>query len=111
MKIDDIYEVSRDEYVGFLNQIRPSARATKTLEEKNYTILNSYSIKNNNHLCTRMIPKNEDEIEKYYVINMPDDDERQAPKAVRKIVLESKEEVQTFFDILSKLQKGEESNG
>jgi len=41
---------------------------------------------------------------------MPDDDERQPGKPIKKIVLETKEEVQTFFDILSKISK-ENKNG
>lgn len=110
MEIDNIYEVTRDEYVGFLNQIKPTARVTKTIEEDDYTILDSYSIKNEKRFCVRMIPKIEDAEEKYYVINMPEDDERQNPKAIRKIVLESKEEVQAFFDILSKIQQGDKAN-
>lgn len=43
---------------------------------------------------------------KYYVFEMPKDDERQAAKPVRKIVLETKEEVEHFFKALKELQNG-----
>ena len=46
----------------------------------------------------------EDGEEYYYVFNMPDDDERIAPKPVMKITLDNKEDVQAFFDALNKLQ-------
>ena len=41
---------------------------------------------------------------KYYVFEMPEDNERQAAKPVRKIILETKEEVEHFFKALSDLQ-------
>jgi len=44
-------------------------------------------------------------LEQYYVYNMPADDERVAPKPVQIFNLETKEEVQTFFEILNKLQE------
>jgi hypothetical protein len=109
MKNIDIYEVSRDEYVGFLGQIKLNARRAETVEEDNNTILRVYSANTGVHLCSRVIPKEEGE-EKYYVFNMPADDERKPPEAIRKIILSTKEEVQTFFDILSKIQKGEMKN-
>lgn len=40
---------------------------------------------------------------------MPLDEERQPPRAVRKITLETKEEVQAFFDALSKLKKEQDN--
>jgi len=36
---------------------------------------------------------------------MPEDEERQAGRPIKKIILETPEEVQTFFDILSKATK------
>lgn len=37
---------------------------------------------------------------------MPNDDERQEAKIVRKITLSSQEDVKAFFEILSKIQGG-----
>lgn len=49
----------------------------------------------------RIIPDNEKE--KYYIFKMPEDDERIPPAPIRRIVLEDKDEVQAFFDILNKI--------
>jgi hypothetical protein len=38
---------------------------------------------------------------------MPLTEESLPPKVIRKITLETKEEVQTFLDILAKIQRGE----
>jgi hypothetical protein len=38
---------------------------------------------------------------------MPDNDERQHGKPIRKVILETPEEVQTFFNVLSKAIKGD----
>jgi len=40
---------------------------------------------------------------KYYVITMPDDDERKAPPRKRKIELQTREEVEAFFKIINDL--------
>ena len=99
----EIYEVTRDEYVGFLDQINPKSRLAEKEVENGTTSLRVLSIKTGKLLCERVIsPDNE---EQYYVYEMPDDDERIAPRPRMRIQLETKEEVQSFFDILSQLQK------
>ena len=105
----EIFSVTRDDYVGFLDQIRPDCRKIDRVEDDNGTTLNVYSIKTNKLRCSRYVPK-EDGIEEFYVIEMPDDDERCAPRPKQKIVLETREEVQAFFDILNKIQHGETAN-
>ena len=101
----EIYQVDRDEYISFVNQIKPGCGELKIVENNDYTIANIHSKKTDMLLCAREIPKDEDKETLYYIYNLPENDERCAAKPVRKIVLETKEEVQTFFDILSKLQK------
>ena len=108
---NSIYEVTRDEYVGFIDQIKPECRLAETIEENGYNFIKLYSVETGTHFATRIIPiEQEDEIEHYYIFNMPLDSERRAPKPVRKIILESKEEVQAFVDVLAKWQK-ENKNG
>lgn len=108
--ISDIYEVTRDEYVGFLDQIKPECRDTQIIGQgEPYTELNIFSLDGKRHFATRTI--NEDGEEKYYVIDMPLDEERKPPKHVRKIILDTKEEVQAFVNILAKIQKEKDSNG
>ena len=108
---NSIYEVSRDEYVGFIGQIKPDARMTETIEKNNAHIYKIYSINDGTLFCERVIPNDENLQEQYYVYNMPKDEERCAPKPVYKVTLESKEEVQAFADILSKLLKEKKENG
>lgn len=103
--MDDIYEVSRDEYVGFIGQINKNMMDVEQYYEEDSTIVKIKSKTTGIYLCSRIIPK--DDIERYYVFNMPLDEERVPPKPVCKIQLDGKEEVQTFFNALASLQRGE----
>lgn len=100
---DDIYEVSRDEYVGFLGQIKKSCRSveTKHIGDERIEVITS-SIDKERIFAKQVIIKDEEE-PKYYVYDMPLDHERQQPPAVRKVVLETKEDIQRFLDFLGKL--------
>lgn len=100
---EDMYEVERDDYVGFIGQLNKQMMDVEQKYESENTIINIYSKKTDKLLCARIIPQ--DGIETYFVFNMPDDDERIQPKAIRQIKLETKEEVQAFFDALNKVLK------
>ena len=106
---NDIYEVSRDEYVGFINQINPNMRVLKQEEDNGTKLLKIYSSMSGHLLCSREIYP--DNTEHYYIFEMPLVEERVAAKPVRKVVLENKEEVQAFFDILSQLTKEKKNAG
>lgn len=108
---NDIFQVTRDQYVGFLSQIKPEARKIITEQNDNYTLYKVYSKLNNIHLCSRKIYNDKcgANIQRYYVYNMPLDEQRRAPIPVQKIILETKEQVQEFFNILNKLSQ-ERSN-
>lgn len=110
--IDEKYEVSRDEYVGFIKQIPIEARDTEIINKgDSYTEVHTYSKDKVRHFAARIIDKKEDEVEeKYYVIDFPLDEERCAPQVVRKITLETKEEVQAFFNALNKIKDGGNNN-
>lgn len=97
-----IYEVERDEYVGFVNQLNKEMMDTEQYYEKDLHIIKVRSKKTGIHLCTRIIT--DDGPSHYYVFNMPLEEERIEPKPVMKITLDTKEEVQAFFDALNKLQ-------
>lgn len=109
----NIYEVTRNEYKGFVEQIKPECRRVEIIEiDKAHTAAKIFSIKTGKCLCSRIsytTEYGESEPEKYYVFEMPDKDERQAPIPKQQIVLETKEEVQAFFDFLAKKAK-EENN-
>ena len=99
---NSIYEVSRDEYVGFIGQLNKQMMDVEQYYEEDLTIMKIISKNTGTHLCTRIISQAGNEY--YYVFNMPADDERIAPKPVMQVRLETREEVQSFFDALNKLQ-------
>lgn len=100
----DLFEVTRDDYVGFLDQIKRDCKTVKKSTRDNLNVLEVYSKNTDKLLCARTVNA-DDNSEKFYIYNMPEIEERQASPARRKIVLETKEEVQAFFDILSKVSK------
>lgn len=100
---NSIYEVDRDDYAGFIGQLNKTMMDIEQFYEKDTTIIKIISKNTGIHLCTRIIPDND--IEHYYVFNMPADNERIKPKPVLKITLDNKEDVQTFFNAINKLQQ------
>ena len=110
---NSIYEVTRNEYKGFIEQIKPEHRRVETVEiDDRHTATKTFSINTGKCLCSRLTyiaDYGEPEPEKYYIFEMPENYERQAPIPKRQIVLESKEEVQAFFDFLAKQIKEEKN--
>ena len=106
--MNNIYEVERDDYVGFIDQLCKD-KCTLKQESNEGTIWYKFFSKTyGNLLCVREIYKNGEE--HYYIFDMPKPEERHAAPAKRKIVLENKEEVQSFFDILSKITQEKKVN-
>lgn len=101
---NSIFEVERDEYAGFIGQINKEMMDVEQFYEAGATIIKIISKATGKHLCTRIIP--EDDIEHYFIFEMPEDNERIPPRPVMKITLKTKEEVQAFFDALKELQGG-----
>ena len=99
---NSIYEVERDDYAGFIGQLNKEMMDVEQFYEDKMTVMKIKSKKTGLLLCTRIIF--EEGEEHYYIFNTPEDDERIAPKAVMKITLDNKEDVQAFFDALNKLQ-------
>ena len=98
---NSIYEVERDEYVGFIGQLNKEMMDVEKYFQDD-TIITKIKSKNNNvHLCTQVISP--DDVH-YFIFNMPTDEERIDPKGVMKVTLNTKEDVQAFFDALNKLQ-------
>lgn len=102
---DEVYEVTRDDFKGFIDQIKPECF---TYEEYQGEIheLKVISMDGSRHFASikQLIP---DEDVHYYIYDMPHEDERRAGHAVRKITLTTPDEVKAFFNVLNKLQKGE----
>ena len=99
---NDIQEVDRDDYAGFIGQLNKTMMDVEQIYEEHITRISIVSKKTNTLLCTRIITDEGEE--KYFIYNMPLEEERIAPKPVMKITLDSKEQVQAFFDALNKLQ-------
>ena len=108
MDNQDIYEVERNDYAGFIGQLNKEKCEMEQYYDKDSTIIKIKSKSTQNLLCMRIIPDNEKE--KYYIFKMSEDDERIPPAPIRRIVLENKDEVQAFFDILNKIQRHEKND-
>ena len=101
---NSIYEVEREEYKTFLDQLDKTKMHTEESWLEQVHIVKIISNKTNKHLSSR-VSDAELEEEHYFIFNYPDNDERVVPKPVLKINLESREEVQDFLNALAKLQK------
>lgn len=106
---ESIYEVTRDEYIGFVEQIKPECRRVEVEQiDPRHTAAKIFSVNTGKCLCSRVAYSanyGEPEPETYYVFEMPEVDERKPPIPKRKIILTTKEEVQALFDYISKKQK------
>jgi len=116
MNDKSIYEVSRNEYKGFVEQIKPECRRVEIRKvDETHTAAEIFSINTGKCLCSRITYSadyGEPEPEKYYVFEMPEKYERQAPIPKQQLVLKTKEEVQAFFDFLAKkIKKENNKNG
>lgn len=99
-------EVSVDEYRSFTKELKPEFFHK---EEETFDGGKAYYIVSNNSdklICGNTYDQNTETVH-YYIVNMPEDNERSAPQKIRKIVLESEEEVKAFFDIINKATKKE----
>ena len=113
----NIYEVTRNDYKGFVKTIKPEARDVRTDYIDDYHLAtNIYSKKTNKILCGRVTDMRTDEdverdAERYYIYNSPEPDESLPAIPTRKVVLETKEQVQALFDWMKRVREGEEENG
>ena len=105
---NDVYEVERDEYAGFVSGLKKEVCEVEEGLEKGMKYIKIRSKLRDVHLCTRFIF--DDGTERYYIFNMPTAEESVPVKPVLKITLDTREAVQEFFDALSKVQKGEVVN-
>ena len=103
----DYLEVDAAEYRSFVKELKPNFFHK---EEEVFNTGKAYYIINNDDdklICGNLY-NNETEEVKYYIVNMPNNEARLAPRSVRKIVLETEEEVKAFFDIINKTAKQKE---
>lgn len=101
---NSIYEVEREDYRNFIEQLNKEMMDTEVYSYQNCLFTKVFSKKTKKHLSSRVSDSDLEE-EHYFIFNYPDDDERIAPKPVMKINLTTKEEVQAFFNALNKMQQ------
>lgn len=94
-----IYEVTRADYASFVETIKPEARRIEADE----THADIISLATGKCFCRRVM--GEDEHEHYYIFELPTAEEALPPKPKMRLELKTKEEVQAFFDAVSKMQK------
>jgi len=108
---ESIYEVTRADYTSFVEQIKPEYRKVKVVEiDPIHTATKIFSTNTGKCLCSRVTYTAEygdPEPEIYYIFEMPESYERLAPIPKMRITLNSKEEVQKFFDYFAQKQKGD----
>lgn len=111
---ESIYEVTREDYQNFVEQIKPEFRDVRGMEiGDRHDAIKIYSKKTGKCLCSRVTHNGkigDYEPEKYYIFEMPDADERQPPIPKFKLHLDTKEEVQAFFNAIAKLTKEKEND-
>lgn len=110
--IDDdssIFEVERKDYITFIGQLNLDLMDRECYLKEDREIVKLISKKTNKKLCSR-VSDNANQTEKYFIFNYPEDDERRAPKPVCRVTLNTREEVQAFFDALNKMQKEAKEN-
>lgn len=108
---EDIYEVTHNDYRGFVRQLN-SLRVNKVpiKNADNITIGEEFHSNKNDILLCAMVQEDEEQPIKYYIINMPDDDERVAAKPVRHVILREPEEVKLFLDFISSQLKRDDKD-
>lgn len=108
MAQNDIYEVDRETYKSFFQELKPSCRRTeKIMLDENTVAIETTSINTGAVLCRRTYDNLEEHIEpeRYYIFTMPESDERREIKPTLQIRLETPQEVQAFFDLLNRRNK------
>lgn len=97
----DIFEVTRKDYHAFVERIIPGKG--RIVDEQN-GFIKIYSNATDKCWCGRK-EATEEEAEKYYIFDYPEVDEWGPPVPKVRLTLETKEEVQAFFNALSELRK------
>ena len=106
---NSIYEVERAEYKTFIGQLNTENTHVEESWVGDVRSTKIYGDKSGKHLCTRL-EDTEREEEHYFIFSYPEDEEYRDPTPVMTVNLDTKEEVQAFFNALSELQKETQNN-
>ena len=92
---DEIYEVERDDFRGFIAQIKPESFTYNVKSEGDEKQEMYVTSTDGERMFAKVVSTPEEA--HYYVYEMPLEEERRPAPAVRKITLETKEEVQAML--------------
>ena len=107
---DSIFLVDREDYKALIERLKVEKIRTEKIEEREFTIIKIFGIDSNDCICARKTYNEGANPEEYYIFKLPEPDEWGDAIPKRKIVLETKEEVQAFFNFLSEMRKEQEKN-
>lgn len=96
----EIFEVTKEDYMAFIRQIKHGYFYIER-KENNQKV---FSKSTGNLLA-------EWDTDKYYIYELPNDDERGPAIPVSRITLETPEEVQAFLNAVNKFYKAGQDNG
>lgn len=100
---DDLYEVSRSEYSGFVRSVKPEIRDIREYGDSDGTIhIELWSKTHNIRLCGRISNPQTNDPERYYIWDYPEENEMQEWTPGRRIVLDTPQQVQAVFDAIKK---------
>ena len=110
MKNDSIYEVTREDYKSFIEQIKQECRRVETVKiNDKFTAVKVFSNRTGKHLASRIYDSRESvtnrEPERYYIFELPNPNETIPPIPKVKVVLETKEQVQALIDGLKRMRE------
>ena len=108
MKINDIYEVTKKEYEALVNELIPEkCNKINNIKDDGFEI-HYYDKNNERHFAAQICTEQEGElVAHYYIIDMPQPQERKASRIVRQITLNDEESVKEFFNWINSTQKRE----
>ena len=107
---DDIYEVDKEDYLGFIQTIKSNCCDEKQekIDDWHYQI-SEISKLTHKVLCKKKVTldlkKEYVASERYYIINLPESEESQEPTGKLHIELKTPEELKAFFKIISECSK------
>lgn len=105
----DYLEVKATEYRSFVSELKQEFFHTEQeilSDKKAFYVIDNDSDK---LICGNVYIEKTEEVH-YYIVNMPENSTRKAPRSVRQITLETEEEVKAFFDAINKVNRKEENN-
>ena len=112
MKDKSVYEVTREDYKNFIEQIKIQCRRVEEVKlNETFTAVKVFSVKSGRCLASRVYDHrknvNQHEPETYYIYELPEPEESQPPIPKVKVVLETKEQVQALLDGLKRMCEAE----